>query len=134
MACEILGRAINQRRFERIYAKPVPFLAVRWRRQGGLEIKQRGAVRQIGDVVPASRRPDSDLPWTGPVPAVQRQRLFGRQAPALSEPGLQIRGGKAPERRVPGCALTALFIGPARNIPAFDDFLQEAIGKKALPV
>src|ERR1019366_7708481 len=62
------------------------------------------------------------------------ERLFRRQAPARAEARFQIDGAETPEGRVPGRALAFDFVGAALDIPAFYDFLQEAVAQKAFAV
>src|SRR5271154_535593 len=65
---------------------------------------------------------------------MKRKRLLRRQAPPNAETRFQIRAAEAPERCVPGRALAFHFVRAARDIPALDDFLQEAVAQEALPV
>src|ERR1035438_8313187 len=65
---------------------------------------------------------------------MQRERLFRRKAPPNAETRFQIRAAETPERCVPGRALAFHFVRAARDIPALDDFLQEAVAQEALPV
>ena len=79
-------------------------------------------MRQLRHIVPAFGRPHRELPGNRPVPSVKGQRLLRRQAPVLAETRFEVNCGKTPERAV----------GAARDIPALDDFLQEA-GAGAAP-
>jgi hypothetical protein len=65
---------------------------------------------------------------------MKRKRLFRRQAPARAETRFQIRAAETPERCVPGNVIAFYFVRAARDIPALDDFLQEAVAEEALPV
>src|SRR5271165_1076648 len=65
---------------------------------------------------------------------MKRKRLLRRQAPPRAETRFQIRGAETPEGCVPGRAIAFHFVRAARDIPALDDFLQEAVAQEALPV
>ena len=91
-------------------------------------------MRKLRHIVPAFGRPDRELLGNGPVPSVKGQRLLRRQAPVLAETRFEVNGGKTPERGVPCRALAFHLVGAARDIPALDDFLQEAVLKQPLPV
>ncbi len=91
-------------------------------------------MRKFGDFVARSWRPHHELSGYRPVTCVQRQRLFGREAPLRAKALFQIRRAKAPERCIPGRALALHRVRSAQDIPAFYDLLEKAIGQEALPV
>src|ERR1700687_6421793 len=91
-------------------------------------------MRECGDLCPRARRPRRELAGHGPVAGMKRKRLFRRQAPARAETRCQILSAETPERCVPGRAIAFHFVWAARDIPALDDFLQEAVAQEALPV
>ena len=89
---------------------------------------------EFGDLVARARRPHRELAGHGPVAGMKRKRLFRRQAPARAETRFQIRGAETPEGCVPGRAIAFHIVRAARDIPALDDFPQEAVAQEALPV
>ena len=131
---KIIRRARDQGRFRREHAQAFLFHPVSSGRQCGAKIQQRCAMRKSGDFVAGSRRPHQELPGHRPVTRMQGQGLFGRETPLRPETFFQIDSAKAPERRIPGRALALHFVRAARDIPAFYDLLEKAIGQKALPV
>src|SRR5580704_9496 len=91
-------------------------------------------MREFGDLVARARRPRSELAGHGPVAGMKRKRLFRRQAPVRAETRFQIRGTEAPEGRVPGRTVALYFVRAAWDVPALDDFLQEAVAQGPLAV
>src|SRR6266404_668725 len=91
-------------------------------------------MREFGDLVARSRRPRRELSGHGPVAGMKRKRLFRRKAPPNAETRFQIRAAETPEGRVPRRTVALHFVRAARDIPALDDFLQEAVAQEALPV
>jgi len=91
-------------------------------------------MREFGDPVARARRPRRELAGHGPVAGMKRKRLFRRQAAVRAETRFQIRGTEAPEGRVPGGTVALYFVRAAWDVPALDDFLQEAVAQEALPV
>src|SRR5690348_13082417 len=91
-------------------------------------------MRKLRYVVPAFGRPHCQLPGNRPVPSVKGQRWLGRPAAILAETRFEVNGGKTPERGIPCRALALHVVWAARDVPALDDFFQEAVPKQALPV
>src|SRR5580698_447006 len=91
-------------------------------------------MRKFGDLVARARRPCNELAGHGPVAGMKRKRLLRRQAPARAKTRFEIRGAETPEGCVPGRAIAFHFVRAAWDIPALDDFLQEAVAHEALPV
>src|ERR1019366_6389598 len=131
---KIVGGARNQGRLHREQPQAGLFLPVRHTRQRDAKLQPGRAMREFGDLVARARRPRSELAGHGPVAGMKRKRLFRRQAPARAETRFQIRGTEAPEGRVPGRTVALYFVRAAWDIPALDDFPQEAVAQEALPV
>src|SRR5580693_7284436 len=79
----VIRRGFDEGRIGRKDAQAFQFAAVRRGRQRGPEIEQRRPVREASDAVARARRSHPELARHGPVAAVQRQGLFGRQAPVF---------------------------------------------------
>ncbi len=78
-------------------------------------------------------RGDLTMSWRGTVqfPACSDRDCSGERHHSVPKRVFQIGGAETPEGRIPGRALALHFVGAARDIPAFHDFLQEAVGQEA---
>src|SRR6266567_9053381 len=134
MIGKIIRGTRDQGRFHREQAQAIFSLLVRSSRHCDAKLEQGGVIRKFGDFVARSRRPHHELPGHRPVAGMQRQRLFGRKTPSRGKTLFQIGGAETPERGIPSSALALNLVRAARNVPAFYDFLQKTICKKALTV
>ena len=91
-------------------------------------------MRELCDGIPGFRRPHHQLARYSPATGMERQGLFGREAPSCSETLSEVDRAELPIGGVPSRTLTSRIIRAAGNEPALDNLSEKALSEQPLPV
>ena len=75
-------------------------------------------MRELGDGIPGFRRPHHQLARDCPIAGMERQGLFGGEAPLRPETLSEVDRAELPVGGVPGRALARCIVRAARDEPA----------------